>query len=249
MRACDTVINMYDGEIDEAYDEPRQSLLDLVQQRMAEIGKTVMISRLVYVARPVDLHSNTKEITDFHEILIDEAVGDSSEKCTGLLLCYPNVSLHVIEAPHAILIALLHCLGERAAGLDVIDAVKILSFTDDVPFRAFKDWHTAFIGGTEEVHDSYEPAEKDTVVPLASEVNLTFLKVARRMSDMAPAAVDAALQSPALAFPELPSIKTLQSLLLATGVPSSKEFLEIFDATLDVNLDSERVWPVPESSK
>ena len=96
---CGIATSMYDGDIDEAYDEPRQSLLDLVQQRMAEIGKTVMISRLVYVARPVDLHSNTKEIADFHEILIDEAVGDSSEKCTGLLLCYPNVSLHVIEAP------------------------------------------------------------------------------------------------------------------------------------------------------
>jgi len=84
-------------------------------------------------------------------------------------------------------------------------------------------------------------------VPLASEVNLTFLKVARRMSDMLPAAVDAALQSPALAFPELPSIKLLQSLLLAEGVPSSAEFLEIFDTTLDVNLDSERVWPVTET--
>ena len=239
---------MYDGDIDaEAYEEPRQSLLDLVQERMAQQGKTVMISRLVYVARPVDLHSSTKLVTDFHEMLIDEAAGDSGEKRTGLLLCYPNVCLHVVEAPHAILIAFLHCLGERVRNLDVVDAVKILSFTDDVPFRAFKDWHTAFIGATADVQASYSPAEKEDIVPLASEVNLTFLKVARRMSDMLPAAVDAALQSPALAFPELPSIKLLQSLLLAEGVPSSSDFLEIFDMTLDVNLDSERVWPVSET--
>ena len=236
---------MYEGDIDETYDEPRQSLLDLVQEHMAQNGKTVMISRLVYVARTVELQNNTKEISDFHEILIDEAVGDSNEKCTGLLLCYPNVSLHVIEAPHAILIALLHCLGERLAQLETINKVKILSFADDVPSRAFKDWHTAFIQGAGEVHNSYDAAEDDKIVPLASEVNLTFLKVARRMSDMAPAAVDAALQSPTLAFPELPSIKILQSLLLADGVPSSAEFLEIFDTTLDVNLDSELVWPMP----
>jgi len=38
-------------------------------------------------------------------------------------------------------------------------------------------------------------------------------------------------------------------LLAADGAPTLAEFLDIFDTTLDIDLDSENVWPLPPPLK
>jgi hypothetical protein len=48
---------------------------------------------------------------------------------------------------------------------------------------------------------------------------------------------------------DLPAPESLLSLVSAEDAPTLPEFLDIFDAPVNLDLDSERVWPMPPALK
>lgn len=48
-------------------------------------------------------------------------------------------------------------------------------------------------------------------------------------------------------FDDAPSTETLLSLVPAEDAPTLQEFLDIFDTPVNVDLDSEKVWPMPNA--
>ena len=56
--------------------------------------------------------------------------------------------------------------------------------------------------------------------------------------------VQSALQDPRAAYVELPTTHQVVGLVLSDGPPSLQEFLDIYDSPIDIDLDSENVWPM-----
>ncbi len=46
---------------------------------------------------------------------------------------------------------------------------------------------------------------------------------------------------------DMPAPEVVLSLVPAEDAPTLEEYLDLFDAPINVDLDSERVWPMPES--
>ena len=57
--------------------------------------------------------------------------------------------------------------------------------------------------------------------------------------------LDRALENPRNSHPDLPQVFTVMTILDSDGAPSLSEFLDIFDAPVNIDLDDENVWPMP----
>lgn len=57
--------------------------------------------------------------------------------------------------------------------------------------------------------------------------------------------MNSAISNIAGAYLDCPNVGKLQTLGAHNGVPSAEEFLDIFDTPVDIDLDSENVWPMP----
>eukprot|EP00959_Pyramimonas_sp_CCMP1952_P320759 6712215-Pyramimonas_sp.AAC.1 len=56
--------------------------------------------------------------------------------------------------------------------------------------------------------------------------------------------VESALHDPRAAYVELPTTAQVVGLVLSPGPPTLEEFMDIYDCPIDIDLDSENVWPM-----
>ena len=99
-----------------------------------------------------------------------------------------------------------------------------------------------------ELQDAYEPEEEERVLKTTSGVNVAMLKLGAMLRECAGDAgrMETTLRTLASGFTELPTMPQLMGLLRTEeGAPTLEEFLDVYDAALDVDLDSENVWPMP----
>jgi hypothetical protein len=95
--------------------------------------------------------------------------------------------------------------------------------------------------------------EEARVLKVATKANIAVLELGMRLGDAARANDDAAASEALGAMRALeledafPTQQQLMGVLrnVEDGPPTVSEFLDVYDAALDVDLDSENVWPAP----
>jgi len=232
---------------DDSMEAPRQSLLEVVQERLAEkglnaLGPAGIPGRMVILCQNTEEAKTKEAIAGVWEGLLKDARG-GGEKETGILLVYPHCTLCVLEAATNQLMEVLRKLESLPEEQRMCNTVKVCASTEDIPSKAYFRFMTAFINSA--VQDSYEPEEQETLVKSVSDMNIAMLKLGALLADKSKQDLDSALDNVRSAFPETPVLQTLMGMLLAEGAPTLEEFLDIFDSTMDIDLDSENVWPMP----
>lgn len=225
---------------------PRQSLLEVVQERLTEkglnaLGPAGIPARMVVLCKNVEEAKSKDVIAAVWEGLLKDARG-GGEKETGCLLVYPHCTLCMMEGATKQLMEVLRKFEQMSEGERMCSTIKVCASTEDIPSRAFLRFATSFVSSA--TQDSYEPEEQETIVKTTSELNINMLKLGMYLSDKSKQEVDSILENLKASFPVTPMMNTMMGLLLAEGAPTLEEFLDIYDSTMDIDLDSENVWPM-----
>lgn len=236
---------------------PRTTLLDVVQERMAEGGGAAMVSRLVYVGRTSDKLLRADEMASMCERVLSESgnattVGGADGAAdqvgaTGMLLVFQTVCVHMVEAPTRQLMAAVRGLTSTPCEESLLREARIIAFTEDVPSRAFAGWRAAYVSGG--IGDAITPDDARAAVDLASSTNLAMLKLGGHLSTISETDARGLLANLKGKRPDLLPAggEQLLGLLAGDDAPTLDEFLAIFDEPIDVDLDSEKVWPTPKA--
>ncbi|GFH25206.1 uncharacterized protein HaLaN_23134 [Haematococcus lacustris] len=125
---------------------------------------------------------------------------------------------------------------------------RVVASTEDIPMRCFGAWHAAFIN-TATNTDNIDAADSTTIVKSASELNASMRKLGGSLTDLTESELKRRLAAMDQYCEDLPAPELLMSLVPAEDAPTVEEFLDIFDAPVTVELDSEKVWPMPSMLK
>lgn len=236
----------------------RTSLLDVVRDRLKAQGKIPLgpnglLSRMVILSRTVGTASTKEPLQREWSRLLKAAVANSASKdapeemdvLTGLLLVYPGCALHMIEGPNGVLMEVLRLLeADSTLSSQLSDSSKVCAATEDIPRRAYQHWTSAFVpAGTGETGDVN--AEEEELVTICSDANLGLISLGTQMTEQE---TTSAQMSAALAD-HVPPQGNLLTALMSDGAPTLWEFLEIYDTAVEIDLESEAVWPVPNGLK
>lgn len=225
--------------MDDSIDPPRQSLLDVTQEKLQKQGKTVVISRILIVIETSDKHNSSKaETEEAHSAMLKAARGET-DKETGLLIVFPNCIVHMLETTTKMIFTYLRKLL-KAEG---ISSMKVISSTEDIPSRAFPKWYSSFVDSPTSGH--YDGDEGESLVNTASEVNIALIKLGKHLSGLGQRDADSSMESLRTAYPDLPQIDPFMIVCNSEEAPSVQEFLDIYDSPVDIDLESENVWPMP----
>jgi len=235
------------GMGDDSLAAPRQSLLEVVQDRLAEkgmnaLGPSGIPGRMVVLCQNAQEAKSKDAIAAMWEGLLKDARG-GGEKETGCLLVYPHCTLCVMEGATKQLMEVLRKLEQMTEEERMCSTIKVCASTEDIPSKAFLRFAMAFVNSA--TQDSYEAEEQETIVKTTSELNINMLKLGMHLSDKSKQEVDSIMENVRGSFPVTPVMQTLMGLLLTEGAPTCEEFLDIYDSTMDIDLDSENVWPMP----
>ena len=183
---------------------------------------------------------------------VREESGAPGGGTTGVVLVYPDCTLVVLEAGTRQVMEVLRKLDEVLEDATpeqrMFNGVKILASTEDIPRAAFESFEAAFVNSATAEH--YEAEEEENLVKTSSSINLAMLKLGAKLSGMGRGERDQTLGNLTGAFPQLPLMQSLMGMLRAPeGAPTLGEFLDIYDSSLDVDLESENVWPIPPPLK
>jgi hypothetical protein len=80
-----------------------------------------------------------------HEAVWRRVTGECEAEHTGLLLCFSQCFVGVVEAQTSTLLAFLRELCALPKGERLFSKVRIISSTEDVPSRAYTQWLAAFV--------------------------------------------------------------------------------------------------------
>jgi hypothetical protein len=182
---------------------------------------------------------------------------------TGATAVYPDSTLVAIESTGGGILAALRALekilgraktddGDGAAGEKApFASARVVASSEDVA-SAFPGWHSGFVEALA-LDDGYEPLEEARVLKVATKANVAVVELGMRLGAAARAEDDAAAaealgEMRALELEDaFPTQQQLMGVLrnVDDGPPTVSEFLDVYDAALDVDLDSENVWPPP----
>jgi len=188
---------------------------------------------------------------------------------TGATAVYPDSTLVAIESTGGGILAALRAL-EKILGRAKTDdgdalmagekekapfaSARVVASSEDAA-SAFPGWHAGFVEALA-LDDGYEPLEEARVLKVATKANVAVVELGMRLGDAARAEDDAAAALFKKALGEMRALEledafpTQQQLMgvlrnVDDGPPTVSEFLDVYDAALDVDLDSENVWPPP----
>ena len=182
---------------------------------------------------------------------------------TGATAVYPDSTLVAIESTGGGILAALRALekilgraktddGDGAAGEKApFASARVVASSEDAA-SAFPGWHAGFVEALA-LDDGYEPLEEARVLKVATKANVAVVELGMRLGAAARAEDDAAAaealgEMRALELEDaFPTQQQLMGVLrnVDDGPPTVSEFLDVYDAALDVDLDSENVWPPP----
>lgn len=230
------------SEVDEATaGAARESLLDVVLDRLQKAGKSTIITRLVYVARFSRRETGIEAQRELYHRIVERH--DLTGEVSGLLLVYPACMVHLLEARTSTIMAILRDTVAAGPEEGHIAEARVISSTEDIPQRAFSGYHTAFVNTASNV-DRMDPADATTIVKQASELCTFMRKVGTSLQGHPESEVQHKLAAMDSYFDDLPAPEVLLALTPAEDAPTLDEYLQIFDSPVGVDLDSEQTWPM-----
>lgn len=184
-------------------------------------------------------------LVEVHRDLVAKActaTDDSSEDVTGFALVFPSCAAVQLEAKQETLDAILSEVNNHFQDMSFSHA-RIISSTDDIPSRAHASFNTAFVSADSKLQA--EEVEIDTAVTEASDINLKFIAFGQEMKALKGAELQTALGHISTYWEGMPKADRVMCLLECQFAPSIQAYLDMFTAPIALDLESERVWPIP----
>jgi hypothetical protein len=247
---------------------PRPSLLEVTYEKLdakgvGARGVNDLPSRVVLLCENDSRLESAETSGTFWPAVFAAANAEPGNKkpfaYTGATAVYPDSTLVAIESTGGGILAALRALEKILARAKTDDgaasfafaSARVVASSEDTA-SAFPGWHFGFLEALA-LDDGYEPLEEARVLKVATKANIAVLELGKRLGDAARANDDAAASEALGAMRALeledafPTQQQLMGVLrnVEDGPPTVSEFLDVYDAALDVDLDSENVWPAP----
>lgn len=230
---------------DVAAELDKPSLLDTVQRRFQDEGGRESVTRLMYIGL-IPKGSSLKSVCQYHETFLKDIDADVS----GLMILQQDSFLNLIEAaPDAIMALMRHINKQREETSPCLTSVRVLASSEDCPSRAFVSWSYRSVSLKAEPKVDLDG---DDVAGVAYEVYSKLVALGKELTnqDLTHADISAALDTLRQRYADyIPTNERIKAIVALDGIPKLEEYMEIFDAPVDVDLESELVWPHPPSLK
>ncbi|KAG1654587.1 hypothetical protein FOA52_008734 [Chlamydomonas sp. UWO 241] len=219
----------------------QDNLLNVVLDRLQKSGKTNIFTRIIYVARFARREYDMATVREFHRKAIEKHAAEVS----GLLLVYPAVMVHVLEATTPALMDILAAVQSALPADSKIAEARVISSTEDIPSRCFHAWHAAFMNSSSGA-DTADACDGSTIVKTASELSSFLRKAGAVLEGQPETEVRRRLESlESYMDMDVPAPEVLLSLTPAADAPTLAEYLDMFNGPVNVDFDSDMVWPMP----
>ncbi|XP_019357730.1 PREDICTED: uncharacterized protein C7orf62 homolog isoform X2 [Gavialis gangeticus] len=231
--------------------EDRTNFLQLILSRRAvqasEETKS-LLHRLIFLAKISPELADKRNLAEYWErLFLSLQRYYRGEGVTGLLLLYPTYIVHTVESSSDMLYSILrdlrdmHQHGQRALILDP----KILVVSHNIPSRLFQQWNYKVLNVPGR-HLGYDTSREEPLETIISECVAMLLKLGMHLwkYPKSPQNLpDGVLQKvPGLIIPQ----DTICHLLECRDLLSPDQFLQAYDSPLNILMDSDYVWPLPE---
>lgn len=220
---------------------PRYTLLDKVLEGVQLSARKGVTSRVMFAAK-----CTSKEFTKQHQMnhqaeMLQKACGSVAlEKVSGCLLVYPTCVLHMVEGDPNMLFLLLKLLQTS----QTLESKCVLSFSEDVPYRAFPAWFCAYVSATN--LGPYEALSEEQLTSTLAALNLNMLRWGALLSSMNKEnqglAIDSLKATAGELLPDNPA--SIHGIIQVQGIPTLAEFLQICLEDKDSIYDAELIWPI-----
>ncbi|XP_074871112.1 testis-expressed protein 47-like [Carettochelys insculpta] len=238
-------------DLEEAAFQARLSLYGLAQEQQQVLRKKSLLHRLVFLAKISPELADKRDLAGhWHCLFLRLQRYHQGEGVTGLLLIYPTYVVHTLEGSSEVLYSILRDLRDmqppqhRALVLEP----KILVLSHNIPSRLFQQWSYKVLAVPSR-HLAYDTSRKEPVESITGECLAMLLKLGVHLlkyPKSPPDLPDAVLEGVAdFIIPQ----DTICHLLGCRELLSPAQFLQFYDSPLNVVMDSERVWPLPEKVK
>lgn len=162
---------------------------------------------------------------------------------TGLLLMVDGGFITTVEGPTNDLLPFLRALNSQLEPGGSLTTLKVVSQQEDVRGRYFPKWchHKMSV-----VRSNYAELELEGAqTALLAETAISMLKIGKVLTKngASTSALDKWESDSALA--DMPSNERVGQLLEMDEIVPLDKFMSIFEAPVDIMIDSERAWPPP----
>ncbi|XP_032762916.1 testis-expressed protein 47 [Rattus rattus] len=225
---------------------PRINYLHIMEEKHRLQLKKFLLHRLFLVGY-IQANTEKKEISEYYEQLFQSILKHHlGEVVTGLFLMYPSSFLHILESSNGTLFRILldYVAHEKSEREFMIQNMKIIVASHNIPTRLFMQWHISII----KVPVLY--LDDDTQSQSVEEVTTDFLTLTHKLALHLYKTVKLGGKGPGdnlhqlapeLILPE----KTIKYLCKATEFMDPASFLSMYNRPIHVTMDSDIVWPAP----
>lgn len=224
----------------------RESLLDVILDRMQKSGKSTIISRMLLVGRINSRQANADCHKGFFGKIVEKVLVEGD--ITGLVLVYPYCVAAVFEGKTGLLLTLLRELHSSPQADSKFHEVRVVCCTEDIPSRCYSAFYVGYIPSLSNA-DTADPLDAATGVKYAADLNSFLRKLGPTLSSVSESELKKRLYAMDSYYDDIPAAEAVLSLCATEDAPLVEEFLDLFDAPINVDLDSEKVWPMPAQLK
>ncbi|XP_008820802.1 testis-expressed protein 47 [Nannospalax galili] len=225
---------------------PRTNYLHLQEEKQRLQLKKFPLHRMFLVGY-IQANVEKKEITEYYEQLFQLILKHHlGEAVTGLLLIYPTSFLHILETSNGTLFRILldYVVHEKDETEFMIQNMKIIVISHNIPTRLFMQWHVSVINVPVMYLDDVTQSQS------LAEVTTEFLTLTHRLALHLFKTVKVGTKEPGdnlhqvapdLLLPE----QIIKYLCNAEEFMDAATFLSMYNKPIHVTLHSDIVWPAP----
>ncbi|XP_065805685.1 testis-expressed protein 47 isoform X2 [Labrus bergylta] len=223
-------------------DKTGMSLFDrlMVQSKDAEEDVKIVLQRLIVIARLPDHLADKTEIGAHYERLNFQLSKQYIlDHMTGLLLIYPSCVLHVIESSREVLLSVLKDLKEMQQQQEwtLLEDPKVVFMDNHPESRLFQQWSYKVLSADQALRDT-EAKRLDEEEESTETVVCTLLSALQKLGEHMDISKKAGPGSVLDETPELiVSQKVLDKLLTRDELLTPKQYLQMYDLPLHINMD------------
>ncbi|KAM9216249.1 testis-expressed protein 47 [Dugong dugon] len=225
---------------------PRSNYLHFQEEKQRLQLKKFLLHRMFLVAK-IPAHTEKKDIAEYYEQVFQSILKHHlGEMVTGLLLIYPTSILHVLESSSGTLFRILldYLDHERNENEFLIQGMKIIVVSHNIPTRLFMQWHVSVIKVPVMYLDDVTQSQslEEVITEFLIQTHKLGLHLFKTVKVGTKGPGDNLHQvAPELLLPE----QIIKYLCKSEEFLDPATFIQMYNNPIHVTLDSEVVWPAP----
>eukprot|EP00163_Fabomonas_tropica_P007224 TRINITY_DN16908_c0_g2_i2.p1 TRINITY_DN16908_c0_g2~~TRINITY_DN16908_c0_g2_i2.p1 ORF type:complete len:235 (-),score=32.13 TRINITY_DN16908_c0_g2_i2:231-935(-) len=221
----------------------RSSMLEVTMERLQKRSK-LGECKLFYCGRISTGVKNRNDVITLHEDVLASASPDG-EHSGVLLLTHSGCIIHFLESTSETALAVLRALKAKVSEQEtaMLEDIKVLTFAEDAGPPQYPEWTANSIN----VVGADVPDEAH-VVPTVSAIYNNLRKLGDHISSLSKferQKVLGDLKNGKDSGDLLPQNEQVIAMVDSAEVCPLDTFLEVYDTPVNIELESDRIWPIP----